>query len=56
MKLNTMNSVHHLWYLVSHTLLAKGLNQGARDLKMSQPLIFSIANLTLLVNISKFSK
>ena len=42
--------LHHSWYLVSHTLFAKGLNYMLRCLLMSSELIF---NMTLSMKINK---
>ena len=48
-----LSSLHRLWYLVSRTLFAKGLNRMPRGLKVSRPLI---ANMIPFITISNFFK
>ena len=48
----TWTKLHQLWYLVTHTLFAKGINYICpKSLKVSRP---RIANMTLIANISSF--
>ena len=49
----TLIGLHNLWYLVSHTLFAKGLNEMSRGLKVSRLLI---ADMIQFVYISNFLK
>ena len=45
-----VKGVHHLWYLVSSTLFAKGLSKMPISFKVSHPLI---VDMIIFVNISK---
>ena len=47
------STIHHLWFLVSNTLLANNLNEVPRGFKVSRVLI---GNMIIFINISNFLK